>query len=91
LEAYRRLESSANRPVGTEEQKAAFESAVADIQLLGTKDQIEITLQYVSAHARGGGAIIDPVLETLRADLRREMGLHGDAPPIRVFRFKNGG
>ena len=89
LEAYRRLEASANRPVGTPEQKAAFESAVADIQLLGTNDQIETTLQYVTKHAQDGGAIIDPVLEILRADLRQEMGLRGGAPRVHVFRFKD--
>lgn len=36
LEAYRRLESAANRPNKTEKQALDFESAVADIQLLGT-------------------------------------------------------
>jgi hypothetical protein len=32
-------------------------------------------------------AIIDPVLEILRADLRQEMALGGDTPRIVVFRF----
>jgi|SRR5271166_3319216 len=87
LEAYRRLEASANRPVGTDEQKAAFESAVADIQLLGTKDQIEATVKFLRKHTQRSGAIIDSVLEILRADLRQEMGLHGNTPHVVVFRF----
>jgi hypothetical protein len=38
VETCRPLEASANRRAGTIEGKAAFESAVTDIQLLGTTD-----------------------------------------------------
>jgi hypothetical protein len=39
LDAYRRLESAANRSKQTEEQTLAFESAIADVQLLGTAEE----------------------------------------------------
>ena len=44
LEAYRRLEAAANREK-VEEQAAAFESAIADIQLLGSIQQISVTMK----------------------------------------------
>lgn len=87
LEAYRRLEMAANREEKTEEQAIAFESAIADIQLLGTSTQISKTVQYLKAHASGDGGLIDEVLSQLRSDLREELGLTRiDGRPL-VFRF----
>lgn len=87
LDAYRRLESAANRRAKTEEQKVAFESAVADIQLLGTSEQVAATVSYLRQHATEGGAQIDEVLRLLRRDLRREVGLFGEVENAVVFRF----
>lgn len=75
LEAYRRLESAANRLNMTPELSRAFEAAVADIQLLGTQEQAQATITYLKQHASGDGSRIDEVLRVLRKDLRREMGL----------------
>ncbi len=87
LEAYRRLEMAANREDKTEEQAIAFESAIADIQLLGSHAQISKTIQYLHAHASSKGGTIDQVLCLLRNDLRKELGLSPvEEPPI-IFRF----
>jgi len=87
LEAYRRLESAANRDHKTEEQAIQFESAVADIQLLGTHKQIDATTKYLRRHASEGGGNIDEVLRLLRDDLRNELKI----PPLVdcpiIFRF----
>lgn len=87
LEAYRRLESAANRDCKTEEQRLAFESAVADIQLLGTKEQVALTVEYLRQHATGSGAQIDSLLCLLRSDLRKELALSGEVENAVVFRF----
>lgn len=89
LEAYRRLEKAANREDKTEEQAVAFESAVADIQLLGSPDQITKTVEYLEAHASVGGGTIDNVLSLLRDDLRKELGLSrvNHHHPLMIFRF----
>jgi len=87
LEAYRRLESVANRDKKTEEQMVAFESAVADIQLLGSTEQVAATVNYLRRHAAGGGAQIDEVLRLLRSDLRKEIGLSGKVENAAIFRF----
>ncbi|MFO1428551.1 MAG: hypothetical protein U1F76_00190 [Candidatus Competibacteraceae bacterium] len=87
LDAYRRLESAANRETMTEEQMLAFESAVADIQLLGTREQVAAMVSYIRQHAVGGGAHIDQVLRLLRRDLRSEVGLPGEVESAVFFRF----
>lgn len=89
LDAYRRLENASGRsledmPVA----KRAFESAVADIQLLGTRSQIEALLAYLNQHVRDGGGNVDPLLKLIRDDLRRELNLEEDVPLIHQFRFK---
>lgn len=87
LEAYRRLEAAANRQTNTPEEGRAFEAAVADIQLLGTQEQAQVTIEFLKQRAAGEGALIDGVLRVLRKDLRREMGLAGDIENGVIFRF----
>ena len=88
LEAYRRLESAANRPEAGKEEQDKFESALADIQLLGTKPQIEELMRFLAAW-NSTGASINPLLELLRAHLREELKLEKDVPGIKIFRFED--
>ena len=89
LEAYRRLESAAERPETRSEERDKFESALADIQLLGTKEQIEELMQFFAKHSSNGGASILPLLELLRTHLRSELKLENSIPRIKVFRFES--
>ena len=87
LEAYRRLEGVANRSKKSEEQALAFESAIADIQLLGSNEQIAALIRYIQRFTASEGAQVDEVLELLRADLRRELSLPVTKEKALVFRF----
>ena len=90
LEAYRRLESAASRPEAGKDEQDKFESALADIQLLGTKPQIEELMRFLAEwNSTGGGASINPLLELLRTHLRKELNLEKEIPSIRIFRFEN--
>lgn len=73
--AYRNLEQGINRERKTEEQNFAFESAIADIQLLGTPEQVKLIKEFSVAHAAGNKGNMEAVLESLRNDLRQEIGL----------------
>lgn len=88
LEAYRRLESAANRPEAGKEEQDKFESALADIQLLGTKPQIEELMRFL-AEWNTSGVSINPLLELLRAHLREELRLEKNVPGIKIFRFED--
>ena len=88
LEAYRRLESAANRPEAGKEEQDKFESALADIQLLGTRPQIEELMKFLAGW-NSSGTSINPLLELLLTHLRRELSLERDVPGIKIFRFEN--
>lgn len=90
LDAYRRLEFAANRPEAAKNEQDNFESAIADIQLLGTKRQIEELMNYVDElNSKNCRASINPLLTTLRLHLRQELDLEKDIPEIKIFRFEN--
>ena len=89
LEAYRRLEDAAGRPNGLPEGRRAFESAIADIQLLGSREQINALLVFLNHHKNDIGGNINPVLNLLRDDLRKELGLEKDVPEVHQFRYPN--
>jgi hypothetical protein len=90
LEAYRRLEAAANRLESGKEEQDKFESALADIQLLGTKTQIEELMRFLEQwNSSEGNASINPLLELLRTHLREELGLEKEIPGIKIFRFEN--
>lgn len=95
LEAYRRLESTSNRKPSemTENQKIEFESAIADIQLLGTQAEINTLGAFlkkynVLSHDIPDKSDITPVLNLLRTKLRQESNLEVVPEDIMFFRFK---
>ncbi len=75
LEVYRRLEAAGNRREPGPEDEKALESAVADIQLLGSPEQAHLARRFALEFAGAGQAALDPLLESLRAELRRELSL----------------
>lgn len=75
LDAYRRLEGAGNRGEVNRDDEKALESAVADIQLLGSPEQAHLARQFALEFAGRGQASLDPLLEALRLELRRELSL----------------
>ena len=74
--AYQRLESCGNRPMIPDSDLAhALESAIADIQLFGTKGQAELAQQISRQFADEGRTSFDELLNLLREDLRCELDL----------------
>jgi len=84
LDAYRRLEGAANRREPKEDDEKALESAVADIQLLGSPEQVHLARQFALEFAGAGQASLDQLLEALRLDLRKELAL---APLVEGITF----
>ena len=84
LEAYRRLEAGASRgPIHDSKFADGFESAIADIQLLGTTEQSKMAKDLAYAIASGSpDASTGSLLLSLRDDLRRELNIEplGEAP-----------
>lgn len=72
LEAYRRIATAANRGSATsDEQRLGIESAIEDIQLLGTNEQLDALHKMISS----GNQNFTQILDELRKDLRQELDL----------------
>ena len=88
IDAYRRLEGAASRPlIRGSKHVDDLESALADIQLLGTSTQVNLAGDC-SAQARETGVIeLKPLLCDLRSTLRCELDLDSVENPIVFFRL----
>jgi hypothetical protein len=86
LEAYRRLEGASNRddPNG---RRPDLESAVADIQLLGSPGQVSRARQFATDMARDRSASLDELLFDLRQSLRSELELEPVSDKVVFLRF----
>ena len=80
IDAYRKLENGSSRGVNQEKYSDEFHSAIADIQLLGSRDQVEIARKIASALGNRSGKPlnINELLNARREELRSELNL----PPV---------
>lgn len=88
IEAYRRLEECSQQ-FGVAD-KGKLESAVADIQLLGTPHQVDLVQRFASDFAATGGASLDELLADLRTCLRAEPSLEAVPKNIVHLRITHG-
>lgn len=77
LEAYRRLEDAGNRS-DPDRAWPQFESAIADIQLLGSPTQVHLAREFAHGMAHDHTASLDGLINDLRHSLRAELHL----PPV---------
>jgi hypothetical protein len=75
IEAWRKLENSCNRNDITWHHD--LESAIADIQLFGSPEQIVLAENFIQdfTNKENHGADADELLNSLRQDLRKELQL----------------
>jgi hypothetical protein len=91
LEVYRKLEGAANRLSSTTEQHMRdIESAIADIQLLGTPNQVELAVEFATAFGNIKSASLDPLLADLRDSLRAELELEKIPVKLKFLRYISG-
>ena len=74
----------AHRKLG-DQQKLDFENALIELQLIGTENLIELASTFNVDDNHGS---IVPILEMLRAEVRRELGLSKTKLPFMWFRFQ---
>ena len=85
IQAWKRLERASNRKDG--KYNTDIENAVADIQLLGTKRQIELAQQLAKEIAENRGGETLELLILLREDLRKELMLEETPREFKFLRF----
>jgi hypothetical protein len=88
LEAYRKLESVGNRNIYEGSKHIDnMETALADIQLLGTPKQARLAREFSDAFAENGTAPFDPLLYDLRKTLREELDLEPVEEKLKFLRI----
>ena len=89
IEAYRRIEDAGNRPLKKgSKQLDNMETAIADIQLLGTPHQVLLVQNIVVEFAKNGSSSFDPILISLRRDLRKELELEEVNDTLKFLRVQ---
>jgi hypothetical protein len=87
IKAFQNLANAANRPPSSGSQYFRdMEAAVADIQLFGSQTQIEMVESFTTEFANKGYASMDQLLNSLRGDLRKELGYESVGANVRWFR-----
>ncbi len=91
LGAYRAVADASHRDLDPGSAHVlTFEQGIADIQLLGSKEQAEMAVVITKALAENGEALMDDMLLSLRDDLREELKLERLSQPPFHMRFVGG-
>lgn len=85
IQAWERLEKASNRQDNS--YNTDIETAIADIQLFGTKRQIELAQQFAEEIARNKESSTLELLILLREDLRKELRLEKVPRKFKFLRF----
>lgn len=87
IEVYQKLENAIQRPakkVGND-----LEYVVATIQLFGSNEQILLAKNIANDIANNGSADLEPLLKSLRTDLRKDLKLSKTDDGIQFLRMEN--
>lgn len=85
IQAWGKLEKASNRK--DNRYNTEIETAIADIQLFGTKRQIELAQQFAEEIARNKESSTLELLVLLREDLRKELKLDRVPRKFKFLRF----
>jgi hypothetical protein len=85
IKAFQNLANAANREPSPQ-YFCDMEAAIADIQLFGLTSQIKMIEAFTKEFAEKGQASMNPLLSSLRKDLRSELGYETAEGNVRWFR-----
>ena len=90
VEAYRVLTNDVSERNATSERVEKLENLISDIQLFGTIEQVELSRKLAAdaakSYANGEAFDLDPLINCLRDNLRRELGLKPVKENVTWFR-----
>jgi|GEM_PF-6332866 len=73
-------------PGNDREKWAAWEKAAMEIQLLGDAEQVRLTQEWIVEFTDKQTAPLNPLLESLRRSLRKELGLEPVSDRVQFLR-----
>ena len=87
VKAFQKLANAANRhPSINSQYFRDMEAAVADIQLFGSRSQIQMVESFTKEFDQEQQASLDPLLNSLRENLRKELRYEPVEANVRWFR-----
>lgn len=89
VESYRFLTQEFGRRAITPDSIRRFENLMADIQLFGTRKQVELAARISRETCEDGVSPIDPLVEEMRDYLRRELSLDAVEGTTIWLRFRD--
>lgn len=75
IDANKFLTQEIGRRETSIESITKFENLLSEIQLFGSRTQVELTRKLPNQTDQDGVSIIDPLVEEMRNSLRKELGL----------------
>lgn len=88
IRAYRELGMAAARPANSEYLKN-LESGFHDVQLFGNSEQLKLLEEIFLSHEKFGGANLEPLLNSLRTELRELLGQSTANTELKFYRTGN--
>jgi len=89
VSVYRILANEISHRTQTPERDRQLEDLLSDIQIFGSNEQIKLAKSLADQVAAGGTFELDPLINSLRDSLRKELNLSPVSGNIRWLRFSN--
>lgn len=87
INAYQTLVNDISHRPPTNERKKKLEDLLSDIQLFGSNEQVELAKQLAREVSSGRVFELDPLIISLRGDLRKELNLSKIKGNVEWLRF----
>lgn len=88
INAYQIITNEISHRERSPERNEKLENLLSDIQLFGSDHQVELAKQLATDVAAGIGFELDPLIVSLRNDLREELNLSEINGNVKWLRFK---
>ena len=88
IEAYRIMANEVSHRDKSAERDKKFEDILSDIQLFGSSHQINLVKKLIEELSIGAVVELDPLINSLRDDLRKQLKLRYIEGNIRWLRFE---
>jgi hypothetical protein len=89
INAYRVIADEISQRPETKEANKKLEAIITDIQLFGSPEQVEMAQKLAHAVASGGEFQLNQLINSLRHDLRKQIGLKPVSDSVTWLRFKD--
>jgi len=87
VNAYRVLANEVSHREQNEERREKLENLLSDIQLFGSTEQVRLARDLADEVAAGKSFELDPLINSLRNDLREQLNLAPVEGNVRWLRF----